>query len=43
MVRSGGSIEWLILKIYVLLKMLTLNFKSYYKTVCYEDQLDFTL
>ena len=39
MVRSGGGIEWLILKyiyntkIYVKLKMLTLNFKKY------EDQL----
>ena len=35
MVRSGGGIEWLILKyiyntkIYVKLKMLTLNFKKY--------------
>ena len=49
MVGSGGGIEWLILKyiyhikIYVQLIMLTLNFKSYYKTVYYEDQLDFTL
>jgi hypothetical protein len=53
MVRSGGGIEWLILiyiyytKIYVTLyslnALLALNFKSYYKTVCYEDQLVFTL
>jgi hypothetical protein len=47
MVRSGSVIEWLILKyiynikIYVKLKMLTLNLKSHYKIVCYEDQLAF--
>jgi len=47
MVRSGGGIQWLIIKyiynikIYVYLKMLTLNFKVIYKTVCYEDQLVF--
>jgi len=47
MVRYVVGIEWLTLKyiynikIYVKHKMLTLNFKRYYKTVCYEDQLVF--
>jgi hypothetical protein len=53
MVRSGGGIEWLILiyiyytEIYVTLYNLKciaiFESKNYYKTVCYEDQLVFTL
>ena len=53
MVRSEGSIEWLILiyiyytKIYVTLYNLNcianFEFQSFLKTVCYEDQLVFTL